>query len=181
MRPRAERTTPDPARPRPLFRVDAGWLLLVPGLALLSAVTLAPAWVDLAEVRDRRDRELAVERHARERNHRYEVFVAALDRRDPDLLDRLATVHFNTLPDGRSPLPGLELTETGADRLPDADVSQWLEPPPPVRPSPTRREALPETVETLASFGPRLWLIGLGGSLVIAGLLTGLRPAEPVA
>lgn len=199
---RPDRTEPTPAandqpiRPRsqrtPLIRWDLGWLLLPPGLALLGAVMLAPAWSELAETRRARDAELAREQWTRDRLERYEAFVAAYDAGDPDLMDRLRIAQLNTLPDGRSPLPGLEpgsyaATEPalGPDGLPAADVFAWLEPPPPesaLSPGTSGPEAgstasLAERwADSVAGLGPRLWLIGLGGGLTFAGLLIGLRP-----
>ncbi|MEO0482983.1 MAG: hypothetical protein AAF138_05125 [Planctomycetota bacterium] len=200
---RPDRTEPTPAadtRPSqpnqrtPLIRWDLGWLLLPPGLALLGAVMLAPAWSELAETRRARDAELAREQWTRDRLERYEAFVAAYDAGDPDLMDRLRIAQLNTLPDGRSPLPGLEpgsyaATEPalGPDGLPAADVFAWLEPPPPetsqslgaTEPDAGSKGSLAERwADSVAGLGPRLWLIGLGGGLTFAGLLIGLR-TEP--
>ncbi|MEL7472203.1 MAG: hypothetical protein AAGK04_02715 [Planctomycetota bacterium] len=153
----------------PLFPIDAGWLLLIPGLALLALTALAPAWVDLVDARHARDRVLAREAWQQERQERTRTLLAAIEARDLAVMARLAAVQRNTLPDGRATLPGLE-----PERLPNADLSAWITPPPIVEPA---RGALHPVVATFASFGARLWLIALGGMLVVAGLIGWIRPA----
>jgi len=148
--------------------LDAGWLLLLAGLALLAAALLIPAGDDLGDARWRRDRALAVERAVLDRLERHEVFLAALDRGDPALLEALGETQLNLVRAGREPVA------IGPRTPPAASLLASLEPPAPV---------LPERVQVrsiLARWATdntgRLWLIAGGAALVMVGLLPPSRP-----
>ncbi len=151
-------------------RIDAGWLLLLSGLALLAAALLIPAGDDLDDARWRRDRALGVERGVLDRLERHEAFLAALDAADPVLLDALAQTQLNLIPADRDPVALGPRTPRATEPL------SWLEPPP---------QALPERARTRSVLGDwatdesgRLWLIAAGAALVMVGLLPPTRQAE---
>lgn len=89
------------ARGRPLFRVDPGWLFLLPGLVILSATVLIPASDDLERARAHREKALALETHRSERLGNHLVYLDALERRDETVLLALAASQLNLAPADR--------------------------------------------------------------------------------
>lgn len=84
--------------------IDSGWLFLVAGLALIGATVLVGAADNLEHVQWQRDRAAALESHRLERLQRYDAYLDALDRHDPDLILALAASELNELPVNRAPL-----------------------------------------------------------------------------
>ncbi len=152
----------------PLFAIDAGWLFLVAGLALLAATVLIPAADDLAEARWRRDRAVAVENYRVRRLENYSDFLDALARQDQTLVLSLAATQLNLAPENRVPM--LDPAELGTH---SASVFPALEPafipaPPPKRPASTLQRWATDNRR-------RLWLIVSGGVCVLVGLLPPAR------
>ncbi len=118
-----------------------------------------------------RDRALAVEAHRAERLGRYERYLAALDARDPGLIQALAATQLNSVPIGLDVLlPG------AADR--ESPIFASLEPPPLRLVEHIADASILERVST----GPRLrpWLIAAGVLLLLVGLLPAAgRPSIP--
>lgn len=153
-------------RDGPLFRFDPGWLFLVAGAALVSATVLIPAVDDLAQARWHRDRAVAVERYRAARLETHSAYLDALDRGDAAVLLALAQTQLNMTPvDGR---PLVDLTQRG---LSSASVFDGLEPTFVPAPKPARAGSILERWATDEQM--RLWLMGLGGILVLVGLLPG--------
>lgn len=71
------------------------WVYLLAGLGLLGATVLVPAWLDLKDIQWQRDALQAEVESYKQQVQRYERFSAALDRRDPGLIQRLAQQQFN--------------------------------------------------------------------------------------
>jgi hypothetical protein len=161
---------PDPAptredRRRPLFQLDAGWLFLVTGLAVLGTAVLIPAYADLDAANLARDRAAAIEENRRDRLTRYGTYLDGLERGDESVIVSLAASQLNMVPEGRQPLdppvnPGLQ----------NASVFPLLEPDPPRLP-----EALAPNQSLLAQLAngerSRLWMIGGGALCVLLGVL----------
>jgi len=78
-----------------LFNGLPSWVYLLAGLGLLGATVLVPAWLDLKDIRWQRDALQAEVESYKQQVQRYERFSAALDRRDPGLIQRLAQQQFN--------------------------------------------------------------------------------------
>jgi len=141
-----------------------GWLIFLAGLAMLFAVVLIPASVDLEDARLSRDQTLAHEQHGEARLARYETYLSALEARDETLLRSLAMSELNMAPADRLTL----LPPRGPG---DLDLFGPLEPTPVAL---TTRERPKSVLQTLATDRhQRLWLIA--GSVLC--LFIGLLPA----
>lgn len=153
--------------PRPLL--DPGWLFLAAGLGILGATLLVPASEDLDEARWKRDVALVYEQHREDRLARYEGYLAALDRREPQLVYTLAASQLGQMPADR----GL-ITALNDSRVRNVSVFPALEPP--VMQLPQARKPVDSMLTRLASSGSsRLWLIAVGAMCVLMGLLPGTR------
>ncbi len=152
---------------RPIL--DPGWLFLIAGLGVLGATLLVPAADDLDEARWKRDVALVYEQHRDERLKRYDGYLAALDRAEPQLVTALAASQLGQMPDDR----GL-ITARHDSRLRNVSVFPALEPPPMQLPAP--RQPVDSLLTRLALGGSsRLWLIALGAVCVLIGMLPGTR------
>ncbi len=161
-------------RRTPLFPFDAGWLFLLPGLALLSATVLIPAYNDLMDARWSRDRAAAIEQNRLDRLNRYGVYLDALEREDPSVVKSLAASQLNMVPESFEPLAPMR----DPSNIP-ATVFPLLEPDPSVVPNvpPAREQSRLEVWST--SDRTRVWLIAAGGLCVLVGLLpTAVRSAD---
>lgn len=150
--------------PTPIERFDSGWLFLIAGLAVLAATVLLPARHDLALAQHRRDAAMAEVERREARIARYEAYLAALDRGDPDLIRSLAAVQLNQIPADVELLPG-----TPAITMLDAD------PLPALEPVAMRALPAPEPRSLLEGWAvddrARLWLMLVGGFLMLVGVL----------
>lgn len=161
-----QHASPNPGSQAPLL--DAGWLFLLAGLAILGATVLIPAGEDLREARWLRDRALAREAHRKERLERYEGYLDALESRDDTLVESLLASQLNLIPADR----GL-IAEPMEARVRSASVFPALEP---------RPLELKEFEPTRSRLGrwaidnsSRLWMIAAGSLCVLLGLLPGGR------
>jgi len=165
---RPETNTPEPAPPARRQHwitptIDAGWLLLLSGVALLAAALLIPAADELSGARWQRDRTIALERAHLERLDRHRTYLEALRSDDPDLARSLAVAQLNLVPTDRAAIDDVHVIE------PNADVFAALEPAPPVLPT---HDAPDSTLARLAMGSTsRLWLIAIGALLTLVGLL----------
>jgi hypothetical protein len=159
------------ANGQPVF-FDPTWLFLVAGVALVAATVLVAAQDDVDEARHRRDVQLAIELHRETRLNNYKEFLAALDEKQPALVQSLASSQLNQIPADRAAIPG-----TVADNLVEASVFPALEPQPVVLPVQTKVDS---TLRTLATTdGTRLWLLAGGALCLLLGLLpASRRPGE---
>ncbi len=147
-----------------LRRLDAGWLYLLAGAALVSSMVLIGPADDLAQLRHRRDRLAGLESDAISRLQAYETFLEALDDADPMLVRRLAAAQLNLIPENVKPigLIGVEL---------DAHVDDWILealPPPTVVDPPQVKDSW---LRRLATGPTRLWTMLAGMLLIFIGLL----------
>lgn len=152
-----------PPKPFPAF-FDPAWLYLLAGLALLAATVLVSAQVDLEAAQHQRDIVLAVERHREDRLNRYKEFLAALDAREPALVESLAGSQLNQIPASRAAIPG-----TVRDNAVDASVFPALEPPPVALPPAMQTRSLLTRLTT--NDATRLWLLAGSAVLILVGLL----------
>ncbi len=150
--------------PTPIERFDTGWLFLLAGLAVLAATVLLPARHDLALAQHRRDAAMAEVERREARIARYEAYLAALDRGDPDLIRSLAAVQLNQIPADVELLPGTPaITMLDADPLPALEPVALGTPPAPEPRSRLEGWAVDDRA--------RLWLMLVGGFLMLVGVL----------
>ncbi|MFN9994016.1 MAG: hypothetical protein ACK54H_11785 [Phycisphaerales bacterium] len=144
--------------------LDAGWLFLVAGLALLGATLLIPAAKDLSEAEWLRDRALAIENHRMTRLTRYEEYLGAVENRDPSLIQSLAASQLNQIPADTAVVPGFEI-----DPQANASVFPALEPPsvtlPEFKPVDSRLARWASNDRT------RIWLLAGSVLMIMIGLL----------
>lgn len=135
------------------------------GLGILGATLLVPAADSLDEARWKRDVALVYEQHRQERIDRYQGFLEALDRKEPQLITALAASQLGQMPVDR----GL-ISAINDSRVRDVSVFPALEPPPMVLP-PQRKPV--DSLLTRLALGPtsRLWLIAVGAMCVLLGML----------
>ncbi|GEM_PF-1523632 len=147
-----------------LRRVDAGWLFLLAGAALVSSMVLIGPADDLVQLQNRRDGLTAFETDAVAQLQGYETFLEAIDEADPMLVRRLAAAQLNLIPENVRPigLIGVEL---------DAHVDDWIHEtlPPPTTVEPPRVKD--SWLRRLSSGPTRLWAMLAGILLVFIGLL----------
>jgi hypothetical protein len=160
-------------RPRPLIRIDPGWLFLMAGLALVAATVLIPAGNDLEDARWERNKALAIERHRVQRLERYGQYLAAVHRGDEDVMLSLVATQLNMSPIERVPLMAVpDPLDTSASPFPA------LEPEPLVLPPKPRPDTAPSLLTRLTTDDRhRLWLIAAGVVCILIGVLPPLaRP-----
>jgi hypothetical protein len=158
---------------QPVF-FDPTWLFLVAGVALVAATVLVAAQDDVDEARHLRDQQLAVEKHREARLNNYKEFLAALDEKQPALVQSLASSQLNQIPVDRAAIPG-----TVQDNTVQASVFPALEPPPVVLPVQTKVDS---TLRKLATTdATRVWLLAGGALCMLLGLLpASKKPGEVV-
>jgi len=149
-------------RPRLL---DPGWLYLVAGLALIASTVLVGAVDNLQQVEWQRDRALALEAHRLERLRRYEVYLGALEREDPDLVLALAASELNELPASRA---ALEPPASG-----HSTIFAGLEPEPIELPARVINGSMLSRLATSESARP--WLLAIGAICLFVALLPPAR------
>lgn len=150
----------------PLVVIDPAWFFLLPGLALVAAAVLIPAFSDLDRARDQRDMALAIEEQHLDRLRRYAEYLDAIDRGDEPVVLSLAAMQLNMLPVGRASLID---AQAAAER--PASVLPFLEPDAVVMPL---REPTDSILSKLALHPRRrLWLMAVG----VLGVLIGILPA----
>jgi hypothetical protein len=138
------------------------WMIFCAGLAVLVAVLILPAQVDLRQSRVQRDLALHIEHTQRDRIERYEDFFAQLEAPDETTINLLAMSQLGVIPDDRDALivPG---------RLADPQLFEFLEPAP--KPFIPRSTPVSELEELATGSRSRLWVALLGAVAVLYGLL----------
>lgn len=144
-----------------------GWLCVSCGVTILAVTVLAPAWLDVRQLRYERSiltRQAAL-LEARERN--YETFVIAVERNDPMLLQRLAWRHLRLKPaDADLPHPATRI------QIDNADLDEWMRPTASQAIPIAAVQPLPNTKLVRLVLGPsRPWVLAFGGWLILIGLL----------
>jgi len=160
--------SPQPRRPGGLFRIDAGWLFLLSGLAVMCAAVLIPAHDDLAYARYERDRARAIESWHAQRVENYAEYLDALREGDETLVMSLAAMQLNMIPAGSRPLvTSVRPQATSASVFPELEPS-FIKPEPP--------EFYESKLRSWATDSRyRLWMIAGGAMLVLFGLLPPTR------
>jgi hypothetical protein len=164
------------ARPSPVARfsktsaargpvwMDPAWLYLIAGVALLAATVLVSAQAQVDEARFVRDRALKVEDHRQLRLSNYREFLAAVETKQPALIEFLASSQLNQIPADRGAIPG-----TLSGSLDDASVFPGLEPPAMVEPKRTHMDSM--LVRFTSNDATRVWLLVGSAVLILVGLL----------
>ena len=145
-------------------RLDAGWLFLLAGLAILAATVLIPAHDDLARAEQVRDIALTQEDMHQERLERHRIYLEALERGDPRLTRSLAASQLNLVPAGSHPMRDLDRGLPAS-----ASVFGALEPNP--RPAPTLRHVDSILHRLVLNPSTRLWILAAGFVCLLVGLL----------
>jgi hypothetical protein len=141
-------------------------------VALLAATVLVSAQAQVDEARFVRDRALMVEDHRHLRLDRYREFLAAVETRQPALIEALASSQLNQIPADRAAIPG-----TLQPTLADASVFPALEPQPMVEPVRTNSTSM--LVRLTNNDATRVWLLVGAAVLILVGLLPASRPIAP--
>ncbi|HZW06346.1 MAG TPA: hypothetical protein VFF65_04415 [Phycisphaerales bacterium] len=161
--------TAGPAFRKPLL--DAGWLLLIPGIALVGFTLIVPAIDDLDAARFYRDRLSLVEQHRDQRIGHYTQYLQAVQSGDPQTIRSLAAVSLNKVPESDE---GMALMVPAGDiARKSASVFEALEPPAPALP---QRQKDFSTLERLSRDPKsRVWLLIAGATLIFLGILPASR------
>jgi len=147
-----------------VVRLDAGWLFLLAGAAILACVVLIPAFDDLAEARWRRDQVAAALDHRAARLDHHARYLEALAARDESVLLDLAATQLNRVPAGWIPVP-----TSGEVPIASASVFPRLEPDPVALPTLRRPDTLLRRLTTETP--ERLWLAAFGALCILYALL----------
>lgn len=148
--------------------IDAGWLFLLAGIALIGSTILIPAADDLAKARWERERAKVWEARRQERIENYKSYLNALERAEPQLVQSLAASELNLIPEGKEILDGMSPIQADSTTifaaLEPKDI-KWADRP------------LPESLlySWTTDDRKRLWLI-VGGAVCC---LIGLLPSGP--
>lgn len=161
-----------------LDQIDiGGWMLLACGFVIVAATVLAPAWQDVRslDVQRRQLQRQVTLLQIQEQN--YHALVRALDRNDPQLLQRLAWTQLRQQPVGGTLLMRLASDAPGSHA---ASVDQWVQPAAlPLDPvQAMHRDSLLSGNSRLIRLirGPsRPWVLAFGGWLILMSVL--LNPA----
>jgi hypothetical protein len=156
---------------RPPFRkplLDAGWLLLLPGIVLLAFTLILPAMDDLDAAKFYRDRLALVEEHRNQRIDHYQKYLDSVQKGDPQTVLSLAAVNLNKAPEGMS-----LMVPAGDVSHKSASVFDALEPAPPVLPERHRQYSTLERLSRDPS--SRIWLMLAGATLIFLGVLPPAR------
>jgi hypothetical protein len=150
--------------PRPLVRIDAGWLFVIGGLAMLVAVVLLPGRRAVHEMREQlrviKDQEI----YAYQRLNAHEEFLAGLRSGDQQIIRRLAASHLNLVPEGET---AIMLAASLDQTVPD-----WIDETVPFEAS--RPGPYPDTLLIrLAEGRHRLWLLCGSVLVIFFGLIMG--------
>jgi hypothetical protein len=152
---------------KPPFRkplLDAGWLLLIPGIVLVAFTLILPAMDDLDAAKFYRDRLQLVEQHRDQRIGHYTQYLDSLQKGDPQTILSLAAVNLNKAPEGMT-----LMVPAGDIGHRSAGVFDNLEPPAPTLPE---RHKDYSTLERLSKDPQaRLWLMLAGATLIFLGIL----------
>jgi len=145
-------------------RLDAGWLFLLAGLAILAATVLIPAHDDLRRAEHVRDIALTQEAMHRERLDRHQIYLDALERGDPRLARSLAASQLNLVPVDHRPMRDIDRGLPAS-----ASIFGALEPKP--RPAPVLHHVDSLLDRLVLNPSTRLWILSAGVVCLLVGLL----------
>lgn len=158
---------------KPLIPLDSGWLFLIPGLVVLCATIVIPAFDDVADAQWKRDRVLAIEKHRLERLHNYIDYLDAVERADESVALSLVASQLNMVPEQSQLIaPPEDPARTSASVFPDLEPNPVMLPEAP----PKRERSLLARLATSES--TRLWMIVGSAICILIGLLPGAAPRE---
>ncbi|MEO1236222.1 MAG: hypothetical protein AAFX76_05480 [Planctomycetota bacterium] len=142
-----------------------GWMCCVAGVALLGAVVLTPAWLELDEAAWRLGVMRAQARALSAQAENYAGFAAAIADDDPVVLERLAMTHLRMGAAGKTTLRVVSVDDE------PGDVGAWLSVPQPVVGVDLPDYVTPANRLTRLVTGPaRPWLLAVGLLCVVGGV-----------
>jgi hypothetical protein len=144
--------------------LDAGWLFLLAGLALIASAVMIPAARDLDRAHWRRDRVLLTEMHRLHRLTRHEAYLGAVRDEDEAVVYQLAATQLGLV---RDEAEVVELIDDG----PTASTSVFASLEPPAIELPAFTETDTRLARLANGERSRLWLLAIGSMLVLVGLL----------
>jgi hypothetical protein len=151
-----------------------GWLLLGCGIVITCATALAPAYLDVQRAQAQA---MIMERQLdmlRSQQDNYRNFTNAVERGEPQLLERLAWYHLHLRP------VKTELLDTPRDpsKISAPPLNEWLRPTLGPLAESTMDLAYPDTQLVRLITGPtRPWVLAFGAWLILMGLLLNGQPA----
>ena len=158
-----------------LDRCDVGgWLLLGCGIVITWATVLAPAYLDVKRAQAQAmimERQLQMLRSQQDNYHNFSL---AVDRGEPQLLERLAWYHLHLRP------TKTELLNPPRDpaKIAAPPLAEWLRPAAQPISEATMDLAYPDTqLVRLITGRTRPWVLAFGAWLILMGLL--LNPQAP--
>ncbi len=161
--------------------IDTGWLFILAGGVIVSAMVLIPPADDLAQLQIQREQLQAQVNEEAHRFEAYQSFTDALENEDPMLVRRLAVSELNLIPDDVEPIAMLVESSDGLD----ASVDDWIEETLPtsdtiaINGSSTGYDQPRETLLRKLATGPsRLWIMIAGMAAIFIGLLPPMRSGK---
>ena len=161
--------------------IDTGWLFILAGGVIVSAMLLIPPTDDLAQLQIQREQLQAQVNAEEHRAEAYQSFRDALENEDPMLVRRLAVSELNLIPDDVEPIAMLVESSDGLD----ASVDDWIEETLPkpnaiaIYGSTTGYDRPRETLLRKLATGPsRLWIMIAGVASIFIGLLPPMRSGK---
>ena len=144
--------------------LDAGWLFLLAGLALVASGVMIPAARNLERAFWRRDRVLLTEMHRLHRLTRHEAYLEAVREGDEAVVYQLATTQLSLVRDGTEVV---DLAHNG----PTSSTSVFASLEPSAIELPAFREIDSALAKMVNGERSRLWVLAGGAMLVLIGLL----------
>lgn len=144
-----------------LMTISPSWLFLISGLILVSSVMLIPAWRDVQNLRQDRDSVAASAEMESRRLSASKGVLAAVEAGDDVVTSRLVSWQLNLLPEGDRAVARSSY-EGGVLGWIDASVAPVTQ---------ADRTIGITSLEALVSGSARLWILGIGGLMVFAGII----------
>ena len=144
-----------------------GWACTIAGTLIIAVTVLAPAWLDVRQLKYEHTilRRQASALDARLEN--YEGFVDALESDDPMLLTRLAWHHLHLKPASAEVAQGTWAPEGSGVR-----IDEWMRPAAAQLPALEPVPPLPDSKLVRLLLGAaRPWVLAFGGWVLLIGLL----------
>ena len=151
--------------------------MLLAGVALVGLTLLIPTGLEVAALRRQRDAANQTLVNLQTQQGNYHHFIAAVQQRDPLLLQRLAWHELHLKPVGVRTFDDSSPAEPGQT----VHFERWLRGDDPlVTPAPS---TIPNSqlIRLTSDPAPRIGMIALGGLLIACGLLSSFRSASPLA
>lgn len=158
--------------PKRIAFADAGWLFILAGASIITAMVLIPPADDLSLLEGQRNRLESQLRMERSRLRAYWQFINALDDGEPTLVRRLAAAQLNLIPKNADPVALIVESSDGLDASADDWIEQTLLDKSERNAKPDlNQNAKPSVLRRLATGPLRLWTMLAGVLCIFIGLL----------